>query len=117
MAPKKSFIWQMFEQCLESVVTVICNICSAKVSRGTLGNMGTPGMRQHGQRNHLMKYQEIEKKAKESVLPLPHDAPPVYPEAESCGTAGLAGGELGQLKVIALANELSKAPRSSANDH
>ena len=75
MAPKKSFILQMFEQCLESVVTVICNICSAKVSRGTLGNMGTPGMRQHGQRNHLIKYKEVEKKAKESVLPPPHDAP------------------------------------------
>ena len=74
MAPKKAFIWQMFEQCPESAVTVICNICSARVSRGTLGNMGTTGMRQHGQRNHLIKYQEIEKKAKESVLPLPRDA-------------------------------------------
>ena len=25
MAPKKAFIWQMFEQCPESAVTVICN--------------------------------------------------------------------------------------------
>ena len=75
MAPKKAFIWQMFEQCPESAVTVICNICSARVSRGTLGNMGTTGMPQHGQRNHLIKYKEVEKKAKESVLPPTHDAP------------------------------------------
>ena len=75
MAPKKAFIRQMFEHCPESAVTVICNICSARVSRGTLGNMGTTGMRQHGQRNHLKKYKGVEKKAKESVLPPPHDTP------------------------------------------
>ena len=76
MAPKKGFHLADVRVVPLICNYSICNIYSARVSRGSLGNLSTTSMRQHGQRNHLKKYQqEIEKKAKESVLPPPRVEP------------------------------------------